>query len=200
MVLRVPRLRWALLVSAFVLLSSVGCVGGPIADPGQGSDRATYELDTVRVVQNGSGSPLAFDATVVDGRVSAGDPAAIELAVTNEGDGRLWLSTGPLPPFGAVVARPGDGSKTENGIVLWRDAYADGDEVDVVNGTVAEAALETGRPLASGNTAAQTFEINASAAREGSFTIVESIGYETHSGDAETAQFEVSFELRRTDG
>lgn len=80
-----------------------------------------YSVDEVDVAVDGgpadSEQALAVDAAVVDPRSCAGNPAAIEFAVTNRSDVERTIQTGIHPPFSVLRA---DRADVDGGFRLWR--------------------------------------------------------------------------------
>jgi hypothetical protein len=142
-------------------------------------------------VEKREGVPLAPSADFVDGQ--------LELAVRNESDGELRLSTGAPRPFGVVRCHPEGDSETTH--LLWTDAYAasnyvktDGREIELIN----DIGLVT--PLASGESASETYEVPADLS-PGKYVVPLSLGVEVPNGGASgdggssTVQYRVVFSV-----
>ena len=76
-----------------------------------------YELDP------DAAPPIHFDATIVDDRVSADSPGALEFTLRNTGEEAQEVFSGTVPPFGVLRASRVDAAESFN---FWRDYENEG--------------------------------------------------------------------------
>ena len=146
---------------------------------------------------------VEFDATVVDGAVSAESPGVIELSLTNTGRERQEVFAGTVPPFGAVFATASFGTDR---FLLWRD-YGEGCISFTDRGVVqcSIGRMVTLRPCQSvrrryrvlPGTTANHPELTVPPG-PGTYRIADDVSYSRGSGAPEsTLSFEATFSLER---
>lgn len=200
-------MRWFLLVVALALVLGGVALTGIV-------DSSNFTVSSLQVVEDGSNeSPLVYDATLTDATIAPDDSAAIRVSVTNEGSEPVTVESGPLPPFGLLTASPAESgvhglvAKSElvaarqDGLVLWRDAYAESNEVTLDEDGGSVAAKEYQTTIRPGETITQTFQIrsNATGLTRGTYQIRHSQSWDegTHLTDPSDTRFVVTFEVHR---
>src|SRR6056297_3538573 len=126
-------------------------------------------------VENRGSLPVSLSASVGDATLGADDDARLRLALHNERDGPIEVSSGAPRPFGVLTFHP-EGDDT-TGHLLWSDAYeesnyvqTDGHDVGAIN----SIGLVT--TVAAGETTGRTFEIEQSDLPTGRYVIESSVG------------------------
>ena len=134
---------------------------------------------------------LDVDAHLVDPVAAPDDPAVLELVAVNEGDDPLIWHTGVPAPFGIL--------QTEEGLLLWTDAYEESGHVGVADGEITGAddiAIEV--DLEPGETVTERYELQSEREdfEPGSFVLSEEVATEFEGG-RETVSMTVEWEVRQ---
>ncbi|WP_115864355.1 hypothetical protein [Halorussus litoreus] len=150
-------------------------------------------------------APVSLSAEVAgesgDGSSESGEGAGesggkLRLALENDADSELEISTGAPRPFGVLHAAP-VGESDENHL-LWTDAYAESDHVHT-EGREVEAINAIGLivTLAPGETAGESFEVPTGEMASGEYVVDVSVGVEggENGGDSSTARYRVVFSV-----
>ncbi|USZ68014.1 hypothetical protein NGM10_14930 [Halorussus salilacus] len=121
-------------------------------------------------VEKRASVPVALDATLED--------AGVGIALANEADGDLRISTGAPRPFGVLHFHPvGD---EDDSRLLWTDAYEESDHVrteDREIRSVDDIALVS--ELGPGETLSETYDVDADSLASGEYVVEGSVGVDT---------------------
>lgn len=106
---------------------------------------------------------LDFDARVTDSGVSADDPAAIELSVTNTGERTQSIFSGPVAPLGILHAERASEAdrETPTRFLLWTD-YRENEDVSVGDDGLFVNQIGVFTPIDPGETTTRTYRIDPS--------------------------------------
>jgi hypothetical protein len=133
-------------------------------------------------------TPVSVTATVRDGRV--------HLALRNDGDDDLRVSSGPPRPFGVVRCHPSGDEETTR--LLWTDAYAASGRVRTAGRAVRrveDVALVS--TVAPGEAIRERYAVPASLS-PGEYVVEDSLGVESEGdddGETSTVQYRVTFSV-----
>ncbi|MFC7080198.1 hypothetical protein [Halorussus caseinilyticus] len=122
--------------------------------------------------------PVSVSAEVRDGR--------LRLALRNDGDADVRLSSGVPRPFGVVRCRPADAPDSSAHRLLWTDAYADSDHVRTDGRRIASVNdLALVSTLGPGESVAETYAVPADLP-PGEYAVESSLGVRSDGGDGES--------------
>lgn len=99
--------------------------------------------------------PMELAATLTDGTVASGDPAAVRLSVRNAGDHAARVGVPGLLPFGILWAAPESGGGAS--VQLWSEDYERSDLVRVEDGVARPDSYRHERVVDAGDAVSQTY-------------------------------------------
>ena len=145
---------------------------------------------------------IEFDASVVDSTVEAGDPGAVELALTNASSTPRHVFSGTVPPFGMVFA---EATERNARFLLWRPYEEEGCVNIQDDGGWSRCDIGMIAELEPGETVAREYEVLPSTTTNqpgltlppgpGPYRIADSI---SHSEKRGAPKSELSFEVEFT--
>ena len=157
------------------------------------ANRYVYLDDTfyTTYVETRNSLPVSVSAEFADASHDGG--GELRLAVKNESDREMELSSGAPRPFGVLRyrAKADDDGATE---LLWTDAYEESEYVET-DGRAVTAILDIGllTTLSPGEKASRTFEIDANDLPSGEYVVENSFGVDFEGGD--TVRYRVVFSV-----
>ncbi|PSQ17371.1 hypothetical protein BRD00_07935 [Halobacteriales archaeon QS_8_69_26] len=134
--------------------------------------------------------PVRVEASFTD---PDGDPARIEIALHNESDGTVGVSSGAPPPFG--VLRFGPEGSDGPWYLLWTDAYEESTHVHTEGREVTSVnSIAVGTEVDPDDSVSRTFEVEGSDPSNGTYVVESDVGVSLPGDDGGTFPYRIVFE------